>query len=216
MSDLDLGSMRLLAGCWLLAGGKAHAWICADRCQRPVDTEKLLQLVPLLSQDGAYRHDPVGEMSCSVKVWMATRAMEPEGLRLLRAALAATDESIGRLAAASDAIRFLRDWGRQKRDDWRVEAHKEPSEHLHGAVDAADDLQADAFDLWMRLTRFVAALWEDRDTLRQAVEAWAPDRERERMPYLGGAPVDAETAVRDEVAKRGGLGVVLAKEGGRL
>lgn len=194
MASFASPDLSLVSGCWMVARGHVAAWKRQEEGAHGVEAvASVLQMFPLLVPSG-FRLDPVGELARSSAMSLADRFLEPTNLRLLRFALAAHDETVGRLQAAFGIVRLVRDDIRKRRDAWRKEALESVSceEGLAGAADAADEISQGVFDFWMMGHRLQSAAFEDRETLRLAVAEWESDRKREWFPALVAAPAEVE------------------------
>lgn len=203
---IDLSKLSLVPGCWMLKGHAVARWVREEEGVNgdgvPMDTEAVLGLVPLM-QAGKYRSTPGGWLARSSVAGLVAYG-EPKGLRMLREALAAHDEAIGQLTAASEAVRVLRDLMRKRRDEWRGQCEVASCDEvagLAGCVDAADALGGETFDLWLRLHRLSMCLFDDRQTLNEAVGQWSRSLAVDLAPGIEpGAPFSGDY-VLPEVAK---------------
>lgn len=186
---VNLEKLVLSAGSWVLEGHEVARWIREEEGRNgeglAMDAEACLGLVPLF-QSAAFRMSTVGDGSRNSSVGLAAYC-EPKGLRMLREALAAHDECIGRLDAARQAVLAVRDLLRRRRDEWRAEcasAQGDVEVGLAGCADGAEQVGGEVMDLWFRLHRLQMAAYEDRETIREAVAQWSRDRDHERAPYV--------------------------------
>lgn len=205
--SIDLSKLVLVPGCWMLKDHAVARWVREEEGVNgyglPMDTDAVLALVPLM-QAGTFRTTPGGWLARSAVASLVAYG-EPKGLRMLREALAAHDEAIGQLTAASEAVGVLRDLMRKRRDEWRGQcdtASRDDVAGLSGCVDAADALGGETFDLWMRLHRLSMALYDDRQTLNEAVAQWSRSLAVDLAPGIDpGAPFSGSFVAPAEVAK---------------